>query len=55
MHWVVSFLLSSILRDVSFTEVDSGSVPRTDTPVYMGSEEGGDGETPFPETSSLLS
>ncbi len=55
MHWVVSFLLSYIRRDVSLTEVDS--VCRVALQEQMNlytyvSEEGGDGETPFPETSS---
>ena len=58
MDWVVSFLLSSILRDVSFTEV--GSVFRVEfrEPMHLYtfvSEEGSDGEAPFPETKSLLS
>ena len=58
MHWVVSFLLSYILRDVSFTE--AGSVCRVTLrePIHMYtcvSEEGGDGEAPCPETPSLLS
>ncbi len=47
MHWVVSFLMSCILRDVSFVEV--GSVCRVALREPMDlctsvSEEGDDGE-----------
>ena len=59
MHWAVPFLLSCILRDVSFAEV--GSVCRVVAlrePMHLCtcvSEEGGDGEAPCPGTPSLLS
>ena len=58
MHWVVSFLLSYILRDVSFTEVVNVCRIALREPMYLCTcvnEEGGDGEAPFPETPSLLS
>ena len=53
MDWVVSFLLSYTLRDVSFGEVVSVSrvVFRELMDLHTCvSEEGGDGEVPFPET-----
>ena len=58
MHWVVPFLLSCILRDVSFAEVGSVCRVALREPMHLCtcvSEEGGDGEAPFPETPSLLS
>ena len=58
MHLVVPFLLSCILRDVSFTEV--GSICRVALREPMNlctcvSEEGDDGEAPCPGTPSVLS
>ena len=58
MHCVVSFLLSSILRDVSFSEVDSVFRVALREPMHLYtcvSGEGGDREAPCPETPSLLS
>ena len=58
MDWVVSFLLLCILRDVSFTEVGSVCRVALREPMHLYtcvSEEGGDGEVPFPETTSVLS
>ncbi len=57
-HWVVSFLLLYILRDVSFTEV--GRIFRVvfREPIHLCtcvSEEGTDGEPVLSETPSLLS
>ena len=46
MHWVVSFLLSWILRDVSFAEVGSVCRVALREPMHLYtcvSEEGGDG------------
>ena len=58
IHWVESFLVSYILRDVSFTEV--GNVCRVEfrEPMHLCtcvSEEGGDGEAACSETPSLPS
>ncbi len=58
MHCVVSFLLSYILRDVSFTEVVSVCRVALREPIHLYtcvSKEGVNGETPRPETPSLLS
>ena len=58
MHWVVSFLLSYILRDVSFTEVDNICRVALREPMHLYTyviKEGGNGEDPNPETPSLLS
>ena len=55
MHWVVSLLLSYIIRDVSLTEVDNVCRVALREPMNLYTyviEEGVDGETPFPETSS---
>ena len=58
MHCVVPFLLSCILRDVSFTEVGSVCRVALREPMHLYtcvSKEGGNGEAPSPETPSLLS
>ncbi len=58
IHWVVSFLVSYILRDVSFTEVDSVCRVVLRDPMHLCtcvSEEGGNGESARSETPSLLS
>ncbi len=58
MHLVVPFLLSWILRDVSFAEVGSVCRVALQEPMHLCtcvSEEGCDGEAPCPETPSLLS
>ena len=58
MHWVVPFLLSCILRGVSFAEVGSVCRVALREPMHLYTcvrEEGGDGEAPSPETPSLLS
>jgi hypothetical protein len=58
MHCVVSFLLSCILRDFSFTEVGSVCRVAFREPMHLFtcvSEEGDNGEDPSPETPSLLS
>jgi hypothetical protein len=58
IHWVVPFLLSYILRDVSFSEVDSVCRVALREPMHLCtyvSEEGGDGEAARSETPSLLS
>ena len=54
----MTFLLSYILRDVSFTEVDRVYQVEFREPMRLYicvSEEGDDGEDPFPETPSLMS
>ena len=56
MHWVVPFLLSYILRDVSFAEVGSVCRVALREPMHLCtcvSEEGGDGEAACSETPSL--
>ena len=58
MHLVVPFLLSCILRDVSFAEVGSVCRVALREPMHLYTcvnEEGDDGEAPCPETPSLLS
>ena len=58
MHCVVPFLLSCILRDVSFTEVDSVCRVALRELMHLCTcvrEEGGDGEVVCSVTSSLLS
>ena len=58
MYWVVSFLVSSKLRDVSFAEIGSAFRVALREPKHLYTcvnEEGVDGETPLPETPSLLS
>ncbi len=54
----MSFLLSHILRDVSFAEVGHVCRVALREPMHLctcESEEGGDGEVACSETSSLLS
>ena len=58
IHWVVSFLLSYILRDVSFEEVDIIYRVAFREPIHLCTfvkEEGDDGESVCSETPSLLS
>jgi hypothetical protein len=58
IHWVAPFLLSYILRDVSFAEVGSVLRVALREPMHLCtcvSEEGGDGEAARSETPSLLS
>jgi hypothetical protein len=57
-HWVVPFLLSYILRDVSFAEVGRVSRVVLWEPIHLCTcviEEGDDGEAARSETPSLLS
>ncbi len=58
IHWVPSFLLSYILRNVSFTEVVSVSRVALREPIHLCTcviEEGDDGEVAYSETPSVLS
>ncbi len=60
IHWVTPFLLSYILRYVSFAEVGSVCWVALREPMHLCtyvSEEGGDGEAAYSlaETPSLLS
>ena len=58
MDCVVTFLLSSILRDVSFTEVTSVCRVVFREPIHLYTcvrKEGVNGEPPRPETPSLMS
>ncbi len=58
MYWVVPILLSCILRNVSFTEVDNVCRVALREPIHLYtcvSAEGGDGEAPRPETPTLMS
>jgi hypothetical protein len=58
IHWVAPFLMSYILRDVSFTEVVRVCRFAFREPMHLCtcvSEEGGDGEATRSDTPALLS